>query len=118
VWGCDIIVDWADPQEEPDEGTMSKVKVLYVRNLTHDISEEKLKVSVDENDDLGSLVVRTGETMRGKRQKSKILHYQFLRLRILLSNKTKSIGIIQKFQKFHYHLARKLSKRLIFDIFR
>lgn len=25
VWGCDIIVDWADPQEEPDELTMSKV---------------------------------------------------------------------------------------------
>lgn len=43
VWGCDIIVDWADPQEEPDESTMSKVKVLYVRNLTQDISEEKLK---------------------------------------------------------------------------
>jgi hypothetical protein len=37
-------VDWADPQEEPDEGTMSKVKVLYVRNLTQEISEEKLKV--------------------------------------------------------------------------
>lgn len=46
VWSCDIIVDWADPQEEPDEGTMSKVKVLYVRNLTQEISEEKLKVSV------------------------------------------------------------------------
>lgn len=44
VWSCDIIVDWADPQEEPDEGTMSKVKVLYVRNLTQEISEEKLKV--------------------------------------------------------------------------
>ncbi|KAK9879000.1 hypothetical protein WA026_003815 [Henosepilachna vigintioctopunctata] len=43
VWGCDIIVDWADPQEEPDEQTMSKVKVLYVRNLTQDITEEKLK---------------------------------------------------------------------------
>lgn len=43
VWGCDIIVDWADPQEEPDESTMSKVKVLYVRNLTQEISEEKLK---------------------------------------------------------------------------
>ena len=26
VWGCDIIVDWADPQEEPDTGTMSKVQ--------------------------------------------------------------------------------------------
>lgn len=44
VWSCDIIVDWADPQEEPDEGTMSKVKVLYVRNLTQDVSEDKLKV--------------------------------------------------------------------------
>lgn len=47
VWGCDIIVDWADPQEEPDAQTMSKVKVLYVRNLTQDISEEKLKESFE-----------------------------------------------------------------------
>jgi len=43
VWGCDIIVDWADPQEEPDTETMSKVKVLYVRNLKSDITEEQLK---------------------------------------------------------------------------
>lgn len=48
MWGCDIIVDWADPQEEPDESTMSKVKVLYVRNLTQDISEEKLKESFEQ----------------------------------------------------------------------
>lgn len=48
VWGCDIIVDWADPQEEPDEQTMSKVKVLYVRNLTQDISEEKLKEAFEQ----------------------------------------------------------------------
>lgn len=48
VWGCDIIVDWADPQEEPDESTMSKVKVLYVRNLTQDISEEKLKEAFEQ----------------------------------------------------------------------
>ncbi|XP_063243886.1 heterogeneous nuclear ribonucleoprotein Q isoform X4 [Bacillus rossius redtenbacheri] len=47
VWGCDIIVDWADPQEEPDEATMSKVKVLYVRNLTQDCSEDKLKESFE-----------------------------------------------------------------------
>ena len=26
VWSCDIIVDWADPQEEPDDEIMSKVK--------------------------------------------------------------------------------------------
>ncbi|KAL1123172.1 hypothetical protein AAG570_002259 [Ranatra chinensis] len=43
VWGCDIIVDWADPQEEPDSETMAKVKVLYVRNLTQECTEEKLK---------------------------------------------------------------------------
>jgi len=43
VWGCDLIVDWADPMEEPDEETMAKVKVLYVRNLKADVSEEELK---------------------------------------------------------------------------
>ncbi|XP_076466503.1 heterogeneous nuclear ribonucleoprotein Q-like isoform X1 [Babylonia areolata] len=43
VWQCDIIVDWADPQEEPDETTMAKVKVLYVRNLTSDVTEDQLK---------------------------------------------------------------------------
>ena len=26
VWSCDIIVDWADPQEEPDQDTMSQVR--------------------------------------------------------------------------------------------
>ncbi|XP_052240870.1 heterogeneous nuclear ribonucleoprotein R-like isoform X2 [Dreissena polymorpha] len=43
VWNCDIIVDWADPVEEPDDETMSKVKVLYVKNLTTDVTEEQLK---------------------------------------------------------------------------
>ena len=27
VWNCDIIVDWADPQEEPDSETMSQVQI-------------------------------------------------------------------------------------------
>jgi len=48
VWGCDIIVDWADPQEEPDDDTMNKVKVLYVRNLTQEVAEEKLKEHFEE----------------------------------------------------------------------
>ncbi|XP_071441716.1 heterogeneous nuclear ribonucleoprotein R-like [Hetaerina americana] len=43
IWGLDIFVDWADPQEEPDEETMSKVKVLYVRNLTIHCTEQNLK---------------------------------------------------------------------------
>jgi len=48
VWGCDIIVDWADPIEEPDEETMGKVKVLYVRNLKADVTEEQLKEKFEE----------------------------------------------------------------------
>merc|ERR1712106_424908 len=48
VWGCEIIVDWADPQEEPNDDTMSKVKVLYVRNLTQQTTEEMLKEKFDE----------------------------------------------------------------------
>ena len=29
VWSCDIIVDWADPQEEPDDDTMSQVNINF-----------------------------------------------------------------------------------------
>ena len=29
VWSCDIIVDWADPQEEPDDETMSQVNIFF-----------------------------------------------------------------------------------------
>ena len=43
MWSCDIIVDWADPQEEPDEDTMARVKVLYCRNLTATVTEESLR---------------------------------------------------------------------------
>ncbi|UXI22993.1 hypothetical protein NH340_JMT08936 [Sarcoptes scabiei] len=42
IFKCEILVDWADPQEEPDEETMSKVKVLYVRNLTNSVTEQQL----------------------------------------------------------------------------
>jgi len=35
-------VDWADPVVEPDEEIMSKVKVVYVRNLSPAIDETKL----------------------------------------------------------------------------
>uniref|UniRef100_F1KVY1 Heterogeneous nuclear ribonucleoprotein R n=2 Tax=Ascaris suum TaxID=6253 RepID=F1KVY1_ASCSU len=42
-WNSDLVVDWAEQQEEPDEETMSKVKVLYVRNLKEAVTEEQLK---------------------------------------------------------------------------
>lgn len=38
-----MVVDWAEQQEEPDEETMAKVKVLYVRNLKEAVTEEQLK---------------------------------------------------------------------------
>lgn len=31
VWSCDVIVDWADPQEEPDKETMAKVRTAVVQ---------------------------------------------------------------------------------------
>ena len=37
-----MFVDWADPQEEPDEDTMSRVKILYCRNLTKAVTEADL----------------------------------------------------------------------------
>ncbi|EDO38763.1 predicted protein [Nematostella vectensis] len=44
VWGNIVVtVDWADPQEEPDDDAMKKVKVVYLRNLSPSITEEKLK---------------------------------------------------------------------------
>ncbi|KHN88461.1 Heterogeneous nuclear ribonucleoprotein Q [Toxocara canis] len=42
-WNSDLVVDWAEQQEEPDEETMSKVKVLYVRNLKEAVTEDQLK---------------------------------------------------------------------------
>lgn len=43
LWGHDIAVDWAEPEPEVDEVTMSKVTILYVRNLMMSTTEEKIK---------------------------------------------------------------------------
>ncbi|KAL3073628.1 hypothetical protein niasHT_036298 [Heterodera trifolii] len=42
-WNTDLVVDWAEQQDEPDEETMSQVKVLYVRNLKESVTEERLQ---------------------------------------------------------------------------
>uniref|UniRef100_A0A1I7ZQJ0 Heterogeneous nuclear ribonucleoprotein Q n=1 Tax=Steinernema glaseri TaxID=37863 RepID=A0A1I7ZQJ0_9BILA len=42
-WNSDLVVDWAEQQEEPDDETMAKVKVVYVRNLKESVSEERIK---------------------------------------------------------------------------
>ncbi|CAO4363217.1 unnamed protein product [Caenorhabditis nigoni] len=41
-FNADVYVDWAEHQDEPDADTMSKVKVLYIRNIKEAITEEKL----------------------------------------------------------------------------
>ncbi|XP_060244333.1 APOBEC1 complementation factor isoform X2 [Meriones unguiculatus] len=43
LWGHPIAVDWAEPEIEVDEDTMSSVKILYVRNLMLSTSEEMIE---------------------------------------------------------------------------
>ncbi|VDP28823.1 unnamed protein product [Schistosoma margrebowiei] len=43
LWGHQIAVDWAEPEREVDENIMSKVRILYVRNLMLDTTEDAVK---------------------------------------------------------------------------
>ncbi|XP_047466186.1 probable RNA-binding protein 46 [Mugil cephalus] len=42
LWGQSIQVDWAEPEKDVDEEVMQRVRVLYVRNLMLETSEECL----------------------------------------------------------------------------
>lgn len=42
LWGQQVAVDWAEPEVEVDEEIMSKVKILYVRNLMTSTTEETI----------------------------------------------------------------------------
>ena len=44
LWGHPIAVDWAEPEEDVDDDVMKEVKVLYVRNLLIDTTEEMLRL--------------------------------------------------------------------------
>ncbi|XP_056622484.1 RNA-binding protein 47 isoform X3 [Triplophysa dalaica] len=43
LWGHQIAVDWAEPEIDVDEDVMETVKILYVRNLMIETSEEALR---------------------------------------------------------------------------
>ncbi|KAG7470433.1 APOBEC1 complementation factor isoform X2 [Solea senegalensis] len=43
LWGHAIAVDWAEPEVEVDEDTMASVKILYVRNLMLQTTEETIE---------------------------------------------------------------------------
>jgi len=32
IWGCDMVIDWADAQTEPDDDTMSKVRIMNMND--------------------------------------------------------------------------------------
>ncbi|KAM8879342.1 RNA-binding protein 47 isoform 4-T9 [Spinachia spinachia] len=43
LWGHQIAVDWAEPEIDVDEDVMETVKILYVRNLMMETSEEIIR---------------------------------------------------------------------------
>ncbi|XP_060888026.1 probable RNA-binding protein 46 [Labrus mixtus] len=43
LWGHSIQVDWAEPEKDVDEEVMQRVRVLYVRNLMLNTTEETLR---------------------------------------------------------------------------
>ncbi|XP_078534425.1 RNA-binding protein 47 isoform X6 [Lissotriton helveticus] len=43
LWGHQIAVDWAEPEIDVDEDVMETVKILYVRNLMIETTEDALK---------------------------------------------------------------------------
>ncbi|XP_033751345.1 RNA-binding protein 47-like isoform X4 [Pecten maximus] len=43
LWGNQIAVDWAEPEQDVDEDTMSKVRILYVRNLMLNTTEDTIQ---------------------------------------------------------------------------
>nr|XP_009860487.1 APOBEC1 complementation factor isoform X1 [Ciona intestinalis] len=43
IWGHPIAVDWAEPEVEVDDDIMATVKILYVRNLMLNTTEEQLE---------------------------------------------------------------------------
>uniref|UniRef100_A0A8C8Z0W7 RNA-binding protein 47 n=1 Tax=Prolemur simus TaxID=1328070 RepID=A0A8C8Z0W7_PROSS len=45
LWGHQIAVDWAEPEIDVDEDVMETVKILYVRNLMIETSEDTIRKS-------------------------------------------------------------------------
>lgn len=66
LWGHAIAVDWAEPEVEVDEDTMATVKILYVRNLMLQTTEETIEK------EFNSLKQGTGQLTGGVPQGSRL----------------------------------------------
>ena len=42
IFNTQVAVDWAEPEDETDENIMSKVKIVYVRNIAGKTTEEEI----------------------------------------------------------------------------
>ncbi|XP_078366139.1 putative RNA-binding protein 46 isoform X2 [Oculina patagonica] len=67
LWGHQIAVDWAEPEQEVDEEIMDQVKVLYARNLLLSTTEDTIE----------QVFSKFGEVERVK----KIKDYSFIHFR-------------------------------------
>lgn len=47
LWGHQIAVDWAEPEVEVDDDVMAQVKILYIRNLMLNTTDESLEKVCD-----------------------------------------------------------------------
>jgi len=52
VWSRELMVSWADTQEEPSEKQMEHVKTLYVSNLSQAATEEVLRETFEQFGDI------------------------------------------------------------------
>ncbi|PAA56997.1 hypothetical protein BOX15_Mlig003882g1 [Macrostomum lignano] len=43
IFNSDIYVDWADPIDDNEEVNLSDVKILYVKNLSSDVTEDQVR---------------------------------------------------------------------------
>lgn len=70
LWGQQIAVDWAEPEQDVDEDIMSKVKILYVRNLMLSTSEETIHRVFTEAASSGKGIAKSSDTETQKENKN------------------------------------------------
>ncbi len=76
LWGHAIAVDWAEPEVEVDEDTMATVKILYIRNLMLQTTEETIEKEFNS--------LKPGTNTQSNNQLLKLQYQSFLEFGTLL----------------------------------
>lgn len=106
-WNNDLVVDWAEQQDEPDDEVMATVKVVYVKNLKESVTEERLK----------ELFEQHGEVERAK----KIRDYAFIHFKerngaLTVCYKTIFQSFLFLYNKSNFKKFKDLTNYLFFKI--